>query len=111
MCAALIIGLLSLVVLVMLSTLFSQMGLGYKAGAMPALMLFNGVYMFCWLMFDPNTKIITSFAEGLGDKLSWIDPLIGNMPHKDVALRNVCSFNLSLLNVTYIHTFLGGLLI
>lgn len=30
------------------------------------------------------------------------------MPHEDVALRNVCSFNLSLLNFTYIHTSLGG---
>jgi hypothetical protein len=79
--------------------------MGYKEGAMPALMLFNGVFICCWLVFYPNAKLITNFAEKVGEQLFWVDPLIGNMSHSDLALRNVCSFNLSLLNLTYIHTW------
>lgn len=36
--------------------------------------------------------------------MSWVDPLIGKIPHTDLILRNTCSFNLNLLNLIYIHT-------
>lgn len=83
------------------------MGLGYK-GMLSALFMFNGIYMSCWLIFDPYAKAITRYMEHIGDSLSWVDPLIGDMSHKEVALRNLCSFNLGLLNFTYIHISGGG---
>lgn len=97
-----IIGTFSLIVLLVLYCQFISMGLGYK-GLISALFMYNIIYISCWLLFNPYAKAITRFMEHIGDKLSWIDPLIGAMP-KEVALRNLCSFNLSLLNLTYIHT-------
>ena len=97
-----IIGTFSLIALVVLYIQFFSMGLGYK-GLISALFMYNIIYISCWLLFDPYAKTITRFMEHIGDHLSWIDPLIGPTP-KEVALRNLCSFNVSLLNLTYIHT-------
>lgn len=81
------------------------MGLVYKEGTMPALMLFNGINLVSWLVFDQNaSSSIARFAGRIGKQLSWVDHLIGDISHTDLALRNVCSFNLGLLNLTYIHT-------
>lgn len=101
-----IIGTFSLIVLLVLYWQFISMGLGYK-GLISALFTYNTIYISCWLLFDPYAKAITRFMEHIGDHLSWIDPLIGAMP-EEVALRNLCSFNLGLLNLTYIHVSSGG---
>lgn len=102
-----IIGTFCLIVLLVLYCQFISMGLGYK-GLISALFMFNGIYISCWLIFDPYAKTITRFMEYIGDHLSWIDPLIGGMSRKEVALRNLCSFNLGLLNLTYIHASGGA---
>nr|YP_010437049.1 hypothetical protein NQY40_mgp33 [Ulva meridionalis]UTA96523.1 hypothetical protein [Ulva meridionalis]UTA96581.1 hypothetical protein [Ulva meridionalis]UTA96634.1 hypothetical protein [Ulva meridionalis]UTA96686.1 hypothetical protein [Ulva meridionalis]UTA96749.1 hypothetical protein [Ulva meridionalis] len=98
-----IINVFSLIVLLILQIQFVSMGLAYSKG-LAALLIFNGVYTSCWLFFNPYAKIITSFMGRIGQKCSWVDPLIGNIPRKDLAFRNVCSFSLGLLNLTYIHT-------
>ena len=98
-----IICLFSLIVVLILHLQFFSMGLMYK-GPMAALFIFNVAYNGCWLIFDRYPKAITSFMELIGEKLSWVDVLLGQIPHNDLALRNVCSFNLGLLNFTYIHT-------
>lgn len=102
-----IIGTFCFIVLFILYCQFISMGLGYK-GILSPLFMFNIIYMSCWLIFDPYAKAITRFMEHVGNNLSWIDPLIGDMPHKEVALRNLCSFNLGLLNFTYIHVSGGA---
>jgi len=56
-------------------------------------------------VIDRYPKTITNFMIHIGEKLSWVDPLIGSMSHKDLVLRNVCSFSLGLLNLTQ---HLGG---
>ena len=102
-----IIGVFSLIVLLILHLLFFFMGLMYK-GPMAALFIFNITYIACWLVFDTYSKTITNFMERVGDTLSWVDPLISEIPHNALALRNVCSFNLGLLNLTYMHTSGGA---
>ena len=98
-----IIGVFSLIVLLILHLQFFFMDLMYK-GPMAALFIFNITYIACWLVFDAYPKGITSFMERVGEGLYWVDPLIGETPPNALALRNVCSFNLGLLNLTYIHT-------
>ena len=72
-----------------------------------AFFAFSVMYSGCWLVVDCYPKKNDSqfyFMIRIGEKLSWVDPLIGSMPQKDLALRNVCSFSLGLLNLTYVHT-------
>lgn len=102
-----IINVLSLIVLLVLQIQLISIGLAYSKG-LSALVIFNGVYVSCWLFFNPYAKTIRSFMEHIGEKFSWVDPLLGDMSHNDLALRNVCSFSLSLLNLTYIHTSGGA---
>lgn len=97
-----IICVLTLIVLLVIHFQFISMNYVYRQ--MPALYIFNAAYIGCWLIFDRYPKTITSFMERIGEKLSWVDALLGEIPHNDLALRNVCSFNLGLLNFTYIHT-------
>ena len=101
-----IIGTFSLIALVVLYIQFFSMGLGYK-GTMSALFILNGLYCGGYLIFDPYAKTISRFMVSIGDKLSWIDPLIGPAP-KEVALRNLCSFFLGLLNLAYLHVSGGA---
>lgn len=96
-------NILSFVVLLILCIQFMSMGLAYK-GPVAAFVAFNVIYGGCWLVIDRYPKTITNSMIHIGEKLSWVDPLIGNMSHKDLALRNVCSFSLGLLNLTYVHT-------
>lgn len=96
-------NILSFVVLLILCIQFMSMGLAYK-GPVAAFVAFNVIYGGCWLVIDRYPKTITNSMIHIGEKLSWVDPLIGSMPHKDLALRNVCSFSLGLLNLTYVHT-------
>lgn len=98
-----IVALLSLFVVLILNLLFYLMDLTYK-GPMAALFVFNIAYIACWLVFDTYPKEITRLMERVGERLPWVDPLIGEIPHNALALRNVCSFNLGLLNVAFIHT-------
>lgn len=95
----------SLLVLLILHIQFTSMGLEYAKG-LSALYIYNAIYMGCSsVLFYSYAKYnITDFMERLGEELSWVDPLIGNIPQKDLALRNVCSLSLGLLNLTYIHT-------
>ena len=79
------------------------MGLAYKS-PLAALTIFNVIYCACWLIVDRYPKSIACFMERVGDTLSWIDPFIGDIPREDLVLRNVCSFSLGLLNLTYLHT-------
>lgn len=102
-----IINVFCLIALLMVHFQFLFMGLVYK-GPVAALVVFNLVYSSCWLILDSYPKTVTSLMERIGEKLSWVDPLLGDISHLDLALRNVCSFNLGLLNLTYIHTSLGG---
>lgn len=102
-----IIGVFSFIVLILLHWLSISTNFMYK-GTVPALLLLNTIYLLGWLMFDFKKQIITNFAEKIGEQLSWVDSLVGNMLHKDVALRNICSFNLGLLNLTYLHTSGGA---
>ena len=102
-----IINVFSLIVLLILQIQFISMGLTYSKG-LAALLIFNGVYISCWLFFNPYAKTLSSFMGRIGKNFSWVDLLIGNIPHKDLALRNVCSFSLGLLNLTYIHTSGGA---
>jgi len=102
-----IIGMLSLFVVLILNLLFYLMHLTYK-GPMAALFVFNIAYIACWLVFDTYPKEITRLMERVGERLFWVDPLLGDIPHMDLALRNICSFNLGLLNLTYIHTSGGA---
>lgn len=99
----------SLLVLLILHIQFTSMGLEYAKG-LSALYIYNAIYMGCSsVLFYSYAKYnIADFMERLGEELSWVDPLIGNIPQKDLALRNVCSLSLGLLNLTYIHTSGGA---
>ena len=97
-------------VMTMLLFLIVSMTL-YYAGSLlrlPALLLYLGGYSFCWLVFYSYEKQIVAFIENAAEKLSWVDPLIGSIPHTDLALRNTCSFSLGLLNLIYVYTLGGG---
>lgn len=98
-----IISLLSLIIILILYVQFISMGLAYK-GPMAALLIFNATYIACWIILDRYPITITNFMERIGEKLSWVDHLIGSIAHNDLALRNVCSLSFNLLNLTYIHT-------
>nr|YP_010437050.1 hypothetical protein NQY40_mgp32 [Ulva meridionalis]UTA96524.1 hypothetical protein [Ulva meridionalis]UTA96582.1 hypothetical protein [Ulva meridionalis]UTA96635.1 hypothetical protein [Ulva meridionalis]UTA96687.1 hypothetical protein [Ulva meridionalis]UTA96750.1 hypothetical protein [Ulva meridionalis] len=102
-----IISLLSLIIILILYIEYIFISLAYK-GPTSALLTFNIIYMAGWLMLDRYPIAITNFMERIGEKLSWIDPLIGDMSHEDIVLRNVCSFHLGLLNFTYIHVSGGA---
>lgn len=102
-----IIGMFSLFVVLILDLLFYLMHFTYK-GPMAALFVFNIAYIACWLVFDLYPKEITSLMERVGERLTWVDPLIGEIPPNALALRNICSFNLGLLNCTFIHTSGGA---
>ncbi len=102
-----IIAVITTVLFLITFLAFSCLGLSYKT-APPALLVFYGGYSFCWLIFSYFKKVLISFAKRIGENLRWIDPLMGNMQHHNLALRNVCSLNLSLLNLTYVHTTGGA---
>lgn len=80
---------------------------GYKI-PLPALLLYFGGYNFCCLIFHFYEKQIIVFMENAADKFSWVDPLIGSIPHTELALRNTCSFSLGLVNLMYVYTSIGG---
>ena len=101
-----IIGMFSLFVVLILDLLFYLMHLTY-IGPMAALFVFNISYIACWLVFDTFPKEITSLMERVGERLSWVDLLIGEIPLNALALRNVCSFNLGLIKF-YVYSHLGG---
>lgn len=74
------------------------MGLKYR-GPMAALLAFYVIYCGRWLILDRYPITITNFMGRIGEKLSWVDHLIGSIAHNDLALRNVCSFSFNLLNL------------
>lgn len=76
---------------------------GYKI-PLPALFLYFGAYNFCCLIFHFYEKQISAFMENASEKLSWVDPLLGSIPHTELALRNTCSFSLGLVNLMYVYT-------
>ena len=102
-----IISMFSLFLVLILDLLFYLMHFTYK-GPMAALFVVNIAYITCWLVFDLYPKEITSLMERVGERLTWVDPLLSQIPHDALALRNICSFNQGLLNCTFIHTSGGA---
>ena len=99
----LIINVFSLLVLLIFHIQLTSMGLTYTKG-LSALYIYNAIYMGCSSIFLYSyAKYIINVMEGVAEKLYWVDPLIGNICHNDLALRNVCSLSLGVLNLTYIH--------
>jgi hypothetical protein len=75
---------------------------------LPALFLYFVGYNFSSLIFHFYEKQMIAFMENAAETLSWVDPLMRLIPHTDLALRNICSVNLGLLNLMYIYTSTGG---
>nr|ATP01461.1 hypothetical protein [Ulva flexuosa] len=75
---------------------------------LPALLLYFGGYNCSWLVFHFYEKEIVAFIESAAEELSWVDRLIGSIPHSELALRNTCSFSLGLVNLMYVYTSIGG---
>ncbi len=101
-----ILSVMTMMLLTILSLALPYLKLSYAA--VPALLIYSGGYHFCCLVFHFYEKQIIVFMENAADKLSWVDPLIGSIPHTELVLRNICSFNLGLLNFIYIYISSGG---